>query len=52
MQGYRFGRPMERGELSARLAVPGTYRSIEGDAKAALASRAEHFPAKCVAVRR
>jgi diguanylate cyclase (GGDEF)-like protein len=38
MQGYRFGRPMERGELSARLMVPGTYRSIEGDAKAALAS--------------
>ena len=38
MQGYRFGRPMDRADLSARLAVPGTYRSIEGDAKAALAS--------------
>lgn len=38
MQGYRFGRPMERAELSARLMVPGTYRSIESDAKAALAS--------------
>ena len=35
MQGFRFGRPMDRTELAARLAVPGTYRSIEGDAKAA-----------------
>jgi EAL domain-containing protein (putative c-di-GMP-specific phosphodiesterase class I) len=39
MQGYRFGRPMERAELSARLAIPGTYRSIETDAReTALAS--------------
>ena len=39
MQGYRFGRPMDRSELSARLVVPGTYRTIEGDAReTALAS--------------
>jgi EAL domain-containing protein (putative c-di-GMP-specific phosphodiesterase class I) len=39
MQGYRFGRPMERSELSARLMTPGTYRTIEGDAReTALAS--------------
>jgi EAL domain-containing protein (putative c-di-GMP-specific phosphodiesterase class I) len=39
MQGYRFGRPMERTEISARLMVPGTYRTIEGDAReTALAS--------------
>src|SRR5918912_1412617 len=39
MQGYRFGRPMERAELSTRLMAPGTYRTIEGNAReAALAS--------------
>jgi EAL domain-containing protein (putative c-di-GMP-specific phosphodiesterase class I) len=38
MQGFRFGRPMGAAEISARIAAPGTYRSIEGDAKAALAS--------------
>ena len=38
MQGYRFGKPMTAAEIAARLAVPGVYRSIEGDAVAALAS--------------
>ena len=37
MQGFRFGRPMEPAEITARIATPGVYRSIEGDAKAALA---------------
>ena len=37
MQGFRFGRPVEAGEIATRLAVPGVYRSIEGDAKAAFA---------------
>jgi len=38
MQGFRFGKPMTAAEITARLAVPGVYRSIEGDAVAALAS--------------
>ena len=38
IQGFRFGRPSEPAEITARLARPGIYRSIEGDAKAALAS--------------
>jgi diguanylate cyclase (GGDEF)-like protein len=38
MQGYRFGKPMKANEITARIAVPGVYRSIEGDAAAALAS--------------
>jgi diguanylate cyclase (GGDEF)-like protein len=38
MQGFRFGTPSEPAEIVARLARPGVYRSIEGDAKAALAS--------------
>ena len=38
MQGYRFGRPMAATDIAARIAVPGIYRSIEGDAAAALAS--------------
>ncbi len=38
MQGYRFGKPMAAGDITARIAVPGVYRSIEGDAAAALAS--------------
>jgi hypothetical protein len=37
MQGFRFGKPMEPAEIPARLATPGVYRSIESDAKAALA---------------
>jgi hypothetical protein len=37
MQGYRFGVPVEPGEIAVRLARPGTYRSIESDAKAAMA---------------
>jgi diguanylate cyclase (GGDEF)-like protein len=37
MQGFRFGQPMEPAEIAARLATPGVYRSIESDAKAALA---------------
>jgi EAL domain-containing protein (putative c-di-GMP-specific phosphodiesterase class I) len=37
MQGYRFGRPCPAAEISTRIAAPGVYRSIEGDA-AALAS--------------
>ena len=38
MQGFRFGRPMKAGDITTRLAKPGVYRSIEGDAAAALAS--------------
>jgi diguanylate cyclase len=38
MQGFRFGTPSEPAEISRRRAVPGVYRSIEGDAAAALAS--------------
>jgi diguanylate cyclase (GGDEF)-like protein len=37
MQGYRFGAPAEAEAITERLARPGIYRSIEGDAKAALA---------------
>ena len=36
-QGFRFGRPTGPAEIAARIAVPGVYRSIEGDAKAAFA---------------
>jgi diguanylate cyclase (GGDEF)-like protein len=38
MQGFRFGAPSEPAEISERLANPGIYRTIEGDARAALAS--------------
>jgi len=38
MQGFRFGRPMDKADISTRIAAPGVYRSIEGDANAALAS--------------
>ncbi len=38
MQGFRFGKPMKASEITARLAVPTVYRSIESDAAAALAS--------------
>jgi diguanylate cyclase len=38
MQGFRFGRPMDKADISTRIAMPGVYRSIEGDANAALAS--------------
>jgi diguanylate cyclase (GGDEF)-like protein len=37
MQGFRFGKPSEPAEIAARIAKPGVYRSIEGDAKAAIA---------------
>jgi EAL domain-containing protein (putative c-di-GMP-specific phosphodiesterase class I) len=37
MQGYRFGRPTDSSEIAMRIAKPGVYRSIEGDAKAAIA---------------
>jgi diguanylate cyclase (GGDEF)-like protein len=37
MQGFRFGRAAPAAEIAARLARPGIYRSIESDAKAALA---------------
>jgi hypothetical protein len=37
MQGYRFGAPTEPAEITARLAVPGVYRSIASDARVALA---------------
>jgi diguanylate cyclase (GGDEF)-like protein len=37
MQGYRFGKPMAASDILARIAVPGVYRSIEGDAAAAMA---------------
>jgi predicted signal transduction protein with EAL and GGDEF domain len=38
MQGYRFGMPCSADEIARRIANPGVYRSIEGDAAAALAS--------------
>jgi diguanylate cyclase (GGDEF)-like protein len=38
MQGFRFGIPSEPAVIATRLASPGVYRSIEGDAAAALAS--------------
>jgi diguanylate cyclase (GGDEF)-like protein len=38
MQGYRFGRAGEPAEVATRIASPGTYRSIENDAAAAMAS--------------
>jgi diguanylate cyclase (GGDEF)-like protein len=38
MQGFRFGVPSSPGDVTERLATPGVYRSIEGDAAAALAS--------------
>ena len=38
MQGFRFGVPSPASEIATRLATPGIYRSIEGDAAAALAS--------------
>ena len=38
MQGYRFGMPCKADEIARRVANPGVYRSIEGDAAAALAS--------------
>ena len=38
MQGYRFGKPMAAADISACLATPGTYRRIENEAVAALAS--------------
>jgi diguanylate cyclase (GGDEF)-like protein len=37
MQGFRFGRPVEPADIDVRLATPGTYRSLAGDAKAAFA---------------
>jgi diguanylate cyclase (GGDEF)-like protein len=37
MQGFRFGRPIEPADIDVRLATPGTYRSLAGDAKAAFA---------------
>ena len=37
MQGFRFGRPAEPAEIASRIATPGIYRSIAGDANAALA---------------
>jgi EAL domain-containing protein (putative c-di-GMP-specific phosphodiesterase class I) len=37
MQGFRFGRPSEPVEIATRLTTPGVYRSIAGDAEAALA---------------
>ncbi len=38
MQGFRFGRPGSADEIARRIASPGVYRSIEGDAAAALTS--------------
>jgi diguanylate cyclase (GGDEF)-like protein len=38
MQGYRFGRPGTPMQISVRLAMPGTWRSIESDAAAAVVS--------------
>jgi EAL domain-containing protein (putative c-di-GMP-specific phosphodiesterase class I) len=38
MQGFRFGVPTHAADVGKRLARPGVYRSIEGDAAAALAS--------------
>jgi EAL domain-containing protein (putative c-di-GMP-specific phosphodiesterase class I) len=37
MQGFHFSRPVEPAQIAARIATPGIYRSIGGDAKAALA---------------
>jgi hypothetical protein len=37
MQGFRFGRPTEPAEIAMRIATPGIHRSIESDAKAAIA---------------
>ena len=37
MQGFRFGKPTDPAEIARRLLTPGVYRSIEGDARAALA---------------
>jgi diguanylate cyclase (GGDEF)-like protein len=37
MQGFRFGKPSDVAEIAGRIATPGVYRSIEGDARAALA---------------
>jgi EAL domain-containing protein (putative c-di-GMP-specific phosphodiesterase class I) len=37
MQGFRFGKPTEPAEIAKRIATPGVYRSIVGDAKAAMA---------------
>ncbi len=37
MQGFRFGKPTDGAEIASRIATPGVYRSIEGDARAALA---------------
>jgi EAL domain-containing protein (putative c-di-GMP-specific phosphodiesterase class I) len=38
MQGFRFGKPGPAAEITARIATPGVYRSIESEAAAALAS--------------
>ena len=38
MQGFRFSKPIEAAEITSKIAKPGVYRSIEGDAKAAFAS--------------
>jgi EAL domain-containing protein (putative c-di-GMP-specific phosphodiesterase class I) len=38
MQGFRFGMPSPATDIAKRLANPGVYRSIKGDAAAALAS--------------
>src|SRR6185503_13593196 len=38
MQGYRFGMAAPAADIGKRIAHPGQYRSIEGDAAAALAS--------------
>jgi diguanylate cyclase (GGDEF)-like protein len=37
MQGFRFGTPCTAAEITTRIATPGVYRTIEGDAVAALA---------------
>jgi EAL domain-containing protein (putative c-di-GMP-specific phosphodiesterase class I) len=37
MQGFRFGRPAEPAEIAVRIATPGVYRSLAGDANAAFA---------------
>jgi len=37
MQGFRFGRPAEPADIEVRIATPGIYRSLAGDANAALA---------------
>jgi diguanylate cyclase (GGDEF)-like protein len=34
MQGYRFGKPQTAADILARIAVPGIYRTIEGDVRA------------------